>query len=206
MTVTIRIEESTREKLNNLASQLNMTHSVIIDYLIDKAIRYEMFQDGWEKALAQSEYQSLLDEDDRELRKRLEIEKAKRILSVKQKAFEKYLDVLEPVERRQFLEAILGSMKDGDFLDKLSNYQLFVVDGAKKLCEPDEMGRPKLIGINPELIIVCDKGYHVVGGWCQCSLWRSCPMRGPEYEKYLALHGTPTQQRKYIESQSRVTR
>lgn len=180
-----------------------MTVDVFLAFLLDQNDKYNFADSTWlDKAVAQR-YSDISDNQDADMRKRLEIDRHRVVLKVKADALQLYIKDLKGDERKIFLEKLLGgNPQDPDFLDQMSSYQMYVIDGVKRLVEPDINGRPKFKG-DPRDLIVCDKGYHVRGSWCQCVLWKTCPIRSAEYEQYLIENGTEAERNKYLAERNR---
>lgn len=181
-----------------------MYKNAIVSFLLDLNDKHDFFDADWQRRLALDAYYTILEENDIELKKKVELEKQKTIIKLKAEAFRKYIDFLQGEEKRQFLEVILGKNASANFLEDLSNYQLYVIDGQSRFLEPGPEGTPKINKVDPSKIVTCDRGFHVLGGWCNCNIWTTCPIRKPEYEEWLGLHGTESEKRKYIDSQSKV--
>lgn len=200
--VTTRILESDRTKLNDLSSRYSMKASVILGHLIDLGIKHKMLESGWESNLAEQELQEILADMDIEFRKKVELKKVTAQINAKMMVFKEWMKILPPNEKKQFLENVLGDTKTGDFLEKLTNYQMFIVDGEKKLYPVDESGYPLIPFVQLVNILKCARGFHIVNNRCNCRYWESCEYGKAAFESWLAEHGTPHEQQRYLEETS----
>lgn len=200
--VTTRIYEKDRDSLNSLAARYNMKASVILGHIIDLAVSHNMLDDGWETKLAESEFEELLKDADLDFRKKVELKKAQAQINAKMMVFKEWLGILEPKEKRQFLENVLGDTKSGDFLEKLTNYQMFLVDGYKRLYPVSEDGYPKIPYVSAAEIVVCTRGFHIVNNRCDCRYWNSCEFGAAAFEDWLGKHGTLAEQKRYLEEKN----
>lgn len=202
--VSTRIYENDREQLNLMSNKYGMKASLILGHLIKKAVEYNILEEGWEAKLAESQLHDFLLEADLEYKKQFERDKHRAILKAKQTAFQELIKVMPVDERKSFLEQILGDpTNNGDFLDNLSSYQMFTIDGVRRLLAPDGEGGPIVPGIHPDNIIECERGFHIVKGFCKCQLWKICQIRKEEYEHYLATSGSREQQNRYLDRHDR---
>lgn len=204
--VTTRIQENHRDKLNDLSSKYGMKASVILGYLVDLALEYKMLDSGWEKTLAERELQDILADMDIEFRKKVELKKVTAQINAKMMVFKEWMRILPPNEKKQFLENVLGDIKGEDYLDRLTNYQMFIVDGEKRLYPMGDMGLPIIAFTPPEAIIKCMRGFHIENNKCECRYWNSCEYGKAAYENWLAVHGTHAEQRRYLEESSKLGR
>lgn len=197
--VTTRITESDRDKLNNLSSKYGMKASVILGYIIDQAIKYNTLEAGWEGKLAEDKLADYLKDADLEFRKKVELLNIKAQISAKTMVFKNWMDILPPSEKRQFLENVMGARKGEDFLEQLANYQMYLIDGLKKLYPPEQDGYPSIPWISKVDIIKCLRGFHIANNRCDCRYWDSCEHGKAQYENWLAAHGSQQEQRRYLE-------
>lgn len=203
MSTSIKVKTETRDRINLVAQRLNMTVDVILGFLLDQNDKYNFVDSTWLDRAVAERYSNILDSQDSEMRKKLEIDRHRTILKIKSDALKMYVLTLQGVERKSFLEKLLGNPNDANFLEKMSSYQLFVIDGIKRFVEPDINGRPTFKG-DPLDLVVCEKGYHARGAWCECPLWRGCPIRSSEYETYLINQGTEAERNRYLQDKTRT--
>lgn len=203
MTVPIRIAEDTRDKINSICEKTGRTQAIIVGYFVDLNETYDLLDPDWKTRIAQDEFKDLFDNHVEAERRALDLQTHRAMLKTKTDLLKEYVKTLPVEERRTFLETVLGDMKDQNFLDNVVNYQLFIIDGKRRACQPGPDGKPVLKGIDPSLIIPCEKGYHILEAWCECDSWRSCPMRSKEYEQWLIEHGSESDRNRYLEDQSR---
>lgn len=204
--VTTRILESDREKLNNLSAKYTLKSSVILGFLIDNGIKYGMLEQGWQEKLAEDQLQETLADLDIEFRKKVELKKVDAQIKAKMMVFKEWLGVLDTTQKKQFLENVLGDTNSGDFLEKLTNYQMFIVDGLKRLYPMDDRGRPMIAFVQPDDLIPCMRGFHIQGNRCDCRYWESCEFGKQSYEDWLAVNGSPLEQQRYLEESERAAR
>lgn len=195
---TIRVTDEDRDEINRLCSLHGMSQEVIIGRLVGENKKYNLFENGWKRKLAESEFEKLLEDTDLEFRKKLELDKHRAILKAKMMVFQEYIKTLPASEKKQFLENVLGDVNSGNFLENLSSYQMFFIDGEKKLFMPDSEGYPVIPGIKRDRLIQCERGFHIENSRCTCSLWRECPHGSTKYEDWLGKYGTQAQQDSYL--------
>lgn len=205
-TVTIRVNIDTRDKINEHAEKTNMSQPIIVGYLVDLLDQHDLFDPDWRNIIAQEAFSEVLDKQYEDERRQLSLATHKQMLKTKADLLKEYVRALDREERKTFLESVLGDLKSENFLDEIVNYQLFMIDGKKRACQPDKEGKPVITGVDSSLISVCERGFHVMGAWCDCDIWRRCPMRSKEYEAWLVEHGSEADRNRYIEDQSRVRR
>lgn len=203
MSVPIRIAPDTRDKLNKLCERTGKTQPIIVGLLVDLTDKIDFFDPEWRTNIAQEEFKDIFDRQYENERRALDLQTHRAMLKTKTDLLKEYVRALPREDRVAFLESVLGDMKDQNFLDNVVNYQLYLVDGKRRACQPGPDGKPVLTGINPSLIIPCAKGYHILGQFCECDSWRSCPVRSKEYEEWLIEHGSESDRRRYLEDQSR---
>jgi len=196
---TIRVSEETREEINRLCSFHNMAVDVVLGKLLNENQKHNFFEAGWSKALAEKEFQKLLQDVDIEFRKKIELDKHRAILKAKMIVFQEYIKTLPSAEKKNFLENVLGDVNSGNFLESLSTYQMFIIDGEKKLFMPDSEGFPTIPGINRDRLIKCERGFHIKNTRCTCEFWRECPVGATAYEDWLGKFGTDAQRKSYLE-------
>lgn len=186
MSKPVKVSEETHEYLTALSQSTKMNMGVIIDYLVDVQQEHNLLDPDWLETLLEDRMSDFIAKKDIDLQKKIEFERAKVVNRAKFEAFKQYLNVLEPETKKAFLENILGDVESEGFLDSISNYQMFNIDGLNKLCQLDETGLPIVPGVNMAQIIACDNGYHTIGGFCKCNKWRTCKIRSQEYLTYLS--------------------
>jgi hypothetical protein len=186
MSKPVKVPKDTHETLTNLAQSTKMTMGDIIGYLVDLCEKWDMLDPDWLEGMIQEKLDDFLSKHDIEFSKKLQLERTRTVNKAKLTAFNKYLDVLPPEARKEYLENILGSTGEENFLENLSNYTMFTIDGVRKFLEADPDGKPIVAGANMNNIVPCDNGYHFIGNFCKCGKWRNCRFRSKEYQNYLA--------------------
>jgi len=205
---TVKVESDTRDKLRELSEKLNMAQGVIVGYLIDLNEKYDFFQENWLDKITEEKYSETLDRRYDEERRALNIATHKTVLSTKKSLVIEYVRALTREEKKAFLESVLTGISDPkqNFLDTVVNYQLFMVDGKMRGCQPDPTGKPIIPGIDSQNIVACQRGYHVLGQFCECTIWRECPLRSKEYEEWLMEHGSETERNRYLDQKGIIRR
>jgi hypothetical protein len=201
----VKLDDSDHANLVTLAQTYKMNMNVIVGYLIDMCSKYDLLDPDWIEPILEERIKDFLSSHDADLAKKLQIERTRTINSAKLTAFKKYIDVLEPEARKDFLENILGNVNDESFLDNISNYAMFTIDGTPRLY-PIHEGKPVIAGVT---LVACMTGYHIAGNYCKnCRKWRDCEFRKEEYQSYLSRIGSDTtpENRRIVESQSTINR
>jgi hypothetical protein len=206
MSVNIRIAPDVRDKINSVCEVRNETQSIVVGYLVDLNEQYDFFDPEWRERIAQDEFKDIFDKQFEEERRALDKQTHRAMLKLKTDLLKEYVRALGREERRAFLESVLGDLESANFLDEVVNYQLFIVDGKRRACQPDSEGKPVIKGIDSSLIAPCEKGFHILGQFCDCDLWRDCPLRLKEYQEWLVEHGSESDRRKFLDDQSRRER
>lgn len=199
MSTTIRLSAETRDKVNQLTSKTNMSTDIVISFLIDLNERYNFFEDNWIAKLLETEIQEYLKDADIEFRKKIELQKNQAIIKAQMMIFKEWIDILEKPEKKLFLENVMGANKGTDFLEKLANYQMFVIDGQKKLYPPDQDGYPEIPFIPKGELLRCRRGFHIRNNRCDCRLWTECDWGAKQFEEWLSVHGTEQERKRYLE-------
>lgn len=199
----IKVNDKVHEILSEVSEQTNITLGDIVGYLTDLLVKYNLMDPDWLEPIIEESVKEYLTKHDLDLAKKLELERSKTINKAKLEAFKQYLNVLEPEIKKGFLENILGNVNDESFLDSISNYQMFMIDGVRKLFQVDTDGKPIIPGLNKEQLVTCMIGYHFIGNFCKCNKWRDCKIRNDEYTLYLAKTDPNMRKektRRYVES------
>jgi hypothetical protein len=196
---SIRVSKETQERLKLLSKRKNMSYEIILSYMLDQMEKVNFFDEDWMDQVAEERLQHILSDADIEFRKSIEKDKHKAILKAKQRVFDEYLKILPTSEKRPFLENILGDINSGNLLENMSNYEMVIIDGYKRLCLFDKNGFPRLAGTPPAMLEECSRGFHTKNQVCNCYLWNECPSGKPQYENWLGQYGTEAQQLAYLE-------
>jgi len=198
--VSLKVRQDTRDRINALTAF--GSQDVIVNYLLDQNDKHNLFNPGWARKLAEDQLQEILSDMDIEFRKKVELENHKARLKTVTQVFQAYLKVLPLDEKRSWLENIFGDTKSGNFLENMTSYQMFLIDGQKRLLLSGDDGYPKIHGIPRDRLIQCDRGFHIINSRCDCRYWRECPFGSIQYEDWLGKHGSPFQQKRYLEDQT----
>lgn len=182
----ISVTQDLQERLTVLAQIHKIPVPELIAYFMDLNDVHNFLEADWIEKLTEDALRLELQKKDPEFAKKIELERAKTINKAKFEAFRQYIAVLDPENRKIFLENVLGNVNDETFIESISNFQIYNVDGTNRLYQVDEDGKPKIPGTNPENIVSCLMGYHIQGGFCKCNKWRDCGLRSQEYLTYLS--------------------
>lgn len=194
---TLRVRGETKERVNALTQY--GTQDTIIQYLLDQNDKVNLFNPGWARKVAEEQLQEILSDMDIEFRKKVELENHRARLKSVQRVFDEYLKILPREEKKDWLENILGDTKSGNFLENMTNYQMFLIDGQKRLLMPVDDGFPKIPGVSRDRIISCERGFHIQSNRCDCRYWKECPLGEPEFLNWLGKYGSEFQRKKYLE-------
>lgn len=203
MTVNIRVELDTREKINTFCQSAQMSQGVMVGYLVDLNEKHDFFDKGWRDKIAEEAFRETLDKRYEEERQRLTLQTHRQMLKTKGDLLKLYVLSMPKDERKIFLERVLGDLKSDNLLDVVVNYQLFMVDGERRACQPGPEGKPVITGVDPSRIVSCERGFHILEAWCKCDVWRRCPLRLKEYETWLVEHGSESERNRYLEDRNR---
>ena len=176
------IDERTHETLSSLSQSSKLRSGEVVAYLSRLAVEHDLLEPDWKDKIAEDRVSEQKRKLDYQQDRKVELEKMKTRLKVKHSLLMKYVDTLEPNERKNFIESMMIDIKSADFIDRLGEMEIVAINGKRRLVRMSE-GKP-LIGIDPEKILVCDRGYHVLNAFCQCGMWRSCKLRRDEYVDY----------------------
>lgn len=200
----VRISTEDKEILTDLCERYNMHQGVVIGYLLEQAIKFEMFDPQWIDHLTKVAFHDLLLEADVDYRRGFEIAKYKATLNLRATLIKEMIKAMPIDERVAYLKESLGDPKNGvDLLENMSMHQMYTVNGEKRMCPPGQDGRPRLVGVPPSQLVTCPRGWHLKHDPCLgCNMARTCEIVFDEQVDWLALHGTTEEQEKFI-AQSR---
>lgn len=196
---TVKLEKDTHEKLIDLSQKSSMAMSVILGYLVDLCIKYDMLEPDWESGLREQLSIGLKQNvsDDR-LERALTIERSKAVTKAKLIAWTKYIDCLQVEDRKKYLEQLLGSgglVPTGqDFIDTLSQWSLVKVNNEARMVRTNPDGTLQLSSELQQ----CQTGYHVPNAFCKGNCWQTCDLKARERRQTRLM---PTDKdRQYLES------
>lgn len=180
----LKIDVETHETLTFLSQASKLSMKDIVAFFVKLGSKYHMLEPDWKDRLAEdllSEYKKKL-----EIRfsQTFEKEKMKWKLKAKHGLLMKYVDTLDPDERKTFIEGLMVDINNPDFLDKIAEMEMVLIDGKRRLVRLEE-GLP-MIGVEPENLLMCEVGWHIKGRFCECKRWRECNLRSEEYLDYKA--------------------
>lgn len=202
--LTVKLLPEDKEILVDLASRTGMNQNVIVGYLLEQAIKYEMFDPQWIDKLTEVSFHDLLMEADLDYRKGFEIAKYKATLGLRASLVKELIKAMPPDERVDYLKNTLGDPKSGvDLLEDMAQHQMYTVNGEKKMYPPGQDGRPRITGIAPSQFIQCPRGFHLLNDPCLgCDIHKTCEIVFDERVDWLALHGTTKEQEGFIAKSS----
>jgi len=183
---TIRVPEDTKANLEDLASKSGMSQGVIVAYLVDQCIKWNMLDpevpDWIDNVRAQIRAEiEATDRGDERVKTAVTIAEHRAILGAKTAIFRKHLDDMPIDQRREYTARMLGVKADPSdpmkYLEAVSSLQYFKINGVRAFHTVGADGRPLIPGVEPASIVTCAAGLHVRGAYCQCSLWRTCKFR-----------------------------
>jgi len=200
LNLTVKLLPEDKEILVDLASRTGMNQNVIVGYLLEQAIKYEMFDADWIDKLTKVAFHDLLLEADLDYRKGFEIAKYKATLGLRSSLVKELIKAMPAEERVTYLKETLGNPQKGvNLLDDMASHQIFTVNGEKKMIAPGQDGRPQITGIPPSQILQCPRGWHIEHNPCiGCNVNRTCPIVFNERTDWLALHGTHEEREEHI--------
>lgn len=198
--VSLKVRQETKDRINALTQY--GSQDTIVNYLLDQNDKHNLFNPGWARKIAEEQLQDILSDMDLDFRKKVEFANHKARLKAVDRVFMEYIKILEPKEKKDWLENILGNTKSQNFLENMTSYQMFIIDGQKRLLLPDEDGFPRIPGIKKDRIQTCERGYHIRDSKCDCRFWKECPTGENQYVDWLGKYGTEFQKRQYLESQN----
>lgn len=202
---TVRISNEDKDVLNRLCEKTNMAQGVVLGYLLECAIKFDMFDQNWIRKLTDADFLDRMQEHDIEYRKKVELEKFKTILNTKQKLIQEYLKIMPNAEKKAYIESALALGDGENLLDNLTSYQMFVINGEKKMLPPDGTGAPRIPGVAPSQLKQCPQGWHTVHDNClSCRVRRGCELRREERINWVAVHGTKEEQERLIDGRDEV--
>jgi len=180
----LQVGEDVHQKLIELSKKYSIKMVTIVSYLIDECDKYNMLEPDWEDQLLKVRMDEFKKKFEADLSKDLEKERVRSINRITHTLLTQYLKVLEPEQRKETIENMLGDLKHGTLLESLVDMELTTIDGKKRLVKMSE-GKP-ILGVNPDKIIACNVGFHIKEMFCKCSRWRDCEIRSEEYIAYKA--------------------
>lgn len=199
---TIKIKKEDKDKIDLLHKQLQMDRGVVIGYLADQAVKYQMFESDWVDKLIEERFSEMLKEADISYRRTFEIDKHRSVLRIREKMIEARLKTLPDSDRMAFVDSLLGDpAQAGDIIDRISATQIYRVNGENRSLTPDADGKPRIVGIPPSQIVKCKRGFHTHLSDCLACVDRlTCETRKGIIVDWLAIHGTSQQQETFITS------
>lgn len=180
---TIRVDAEVKEKIDKIAKTKHLKVKEIVRYLVDLTDIVDFFDVNWKDALIQDRLEEYKAKIQADFDERMEAKKLDYRLKVKRDLLLRYIDTMDPEDRREFIEERMGEINDPTFIDQLGNMDVVVLDGKRKLVRFVD-GTPIFAGIDSNKIIPCDVGYHVKDNFCQCKRWRECKVRSEEYTDF----------------------
>lgn len=203
----VRLSEDDLLILRDLCEKRNMTQGVLLGYLLEQAVRYDMFDAQWIEKLTAVSFHDLLLEADLDYRKGFEVAKYKSTLNLTSYLIKELIKSMPGDEKIDYLKRTLGDPESGvDLLEYMAQHQMYSVNAEKKMYPPGQDGRPRIRDMAPSQIIECPRGWHLKHNPClACTLAKTCKIVFDERVEWLAEHGTTEERDKFI-SQSSVRR
>lgn len=202
-TKTLRVHDSTKIYLSRISKAKKIKIVDAVDYLVGLAETYDLFEADWKDRLVEDQVADFKKKMDEKKDARLESEKIKTSLKIKRDLLLKYIDRLDKKDGLEFIESVMGEIKDPNFLDSLADMDVVIVDGKRRLIKMKD-GAPVFPNIDPDKIVTCGVGYHVIDAFCSCPKWRDCDIRKEEYTKFLVrTRRVPPSQRPPSQRRSR---
>lgn len=202
---TVRISEDDKMILTDLCEKLNMKQGVVLGYLLEQAVRYDMFDTQWIDRLTEVSFHDLLLEADLDYRKGFEIAKYKATLGLRSHLIKELIKSMPTSEKIEYLKTTLGDPESGvDLLEDMAQHQMYTVNAEKKMYPPGQDGRPRITNIAPSQLVECPRGWHLKHNPClACTLAKTCNIVFDERVEWLALHGTSKEQEEFIAGSNR---
>lgn len=196
----VRITEDDKRILQDLCERLNMKQGVVIGYLLEQAVRYDMFDAQWIDKLTEVSFHDLLLEADLDYRKGFEVAKYKATLGLRSYLVKELIKGMPVDEKMEYLKTTLGDPQNGvDLLENMAQHQMYTVNAEKRMYPPGQDGRPRITDIAPSQLIQCPRGWHIKHNPClACTLAKTCEFVFDEKVEWLALHGTKEEQDTFI--------
>jgi len=195
-TTHIKVKRITHETLKKIAQKHKIPIMEVVEYLVSLNEEYNFLNPEWKQYLLQSAMEEFKQKLEQEFEKRYERDKFNWKMKFKYLMVKEYINVLDEKERRNFIEEKLMDLSREDFLERITEMEIIVVNGRTRLVKLKN-GIPQ-IGIKPEHLIRCEKGWHVKGKYCRCPIWSKCPIRVEEY-----LTAKERRRKKYYEERAR---
>lgn len=177
----------------------------IFDYLVLTMKRYDLLSEGWEAKLTGERMKEYKEKIETQFTATMTKEGIQHRNRVQRDVIKAYLDVLDPAERKTFIESKLGNLSDPDFIDQLLNTQFLRLDGKKYPVKYDSEGKPIFKGLGRE-VVPCELGYHTVNGFCECDHWGECDLRMKERQDFRWKTSPEAQQARRMEAIERDRR
>lgn len=197
---TVRITDDDKMILDDLCEKLGMKKGVVLGYLLEQAVRYDMFDANWIDELTKVTFHELLLEADLDYRKGFEVAKYKATLNLTAYMIKELVKGMPFDEKMAYLKTTLGDPTNGlDLLERMAQHQMYTVNAEKRMYPPGQDGRPKIGDLAPSQLIKCPRGWHTKHNPClACTLAKTCELVFDEMVEWLALHGTKEEQDAFL--------
>lgn len=172
-----KLKPEYHELIESLSERLNFTQAEIIEKAIDNFVKYEMWNEGWEKRLADNfvdriEVVKEAKKDVKAESSKFEIEKLKfeklasHYSQLKVWAIREYANQLEGEEKKAFLKDFINLS-----LEEILEREIVLINGKPKLVKV-ENGKPVIPNVE---LIKCYEGWYIKNSdYCNCRRWRDC--------------------------------
>jgi hypothetical protein len=197
---TVKLPQEEKDKIDLLSKQTNLNQGALIGYMADMFIKYNMLDGDWVEKLLESRFSELVKTHDFQMRKEVELIKLKSVTRIREKFIDQRLKSMDKEDRMRFIDQVLGDPeRAGDVIDRITSQQVFVVNGQNRMCEPQQDGLPRLVGIPPSQIVRCPRGFHTALDDCRaCPDRLTCEVRKQLIIDWIAVNGTTREQEEFI--------
>ena len=127
-TVMVRIRVEDKEILDDISEKKGMKIPVILSYLMEQAIKYSMFDEGWLEELTKVSLHQILLETDLDYKKGFEVAKYKAILKTQQMLIKEFITSMPSSERNSYIKNVLGDPNKDNLLEVLTTQQIYSVN------------------------------------------------------------------------------
>jgi hypothetical protein len=185
----VRVSKTVKESLITICEEKHIRIEDLVNVLLGIYQQYDIFNENWYNELKDKLTVEITKQvTDEKLNNAIALQRNGYVLKAKSYAFNEYIKVMPPEERRTFLENLLkiDAAKKGDFLDNISQYGLVTINGVKTMMLINDSGDPVMK--TDRDVISCEMGLHSVGSFCKCRNYAFCKIKKEE-ETVLRLYG-----------------
>jgi hypothetical protein len=195
-----------------MAQVSNLNMGVLIGYALELIDTHNMLEPDWlDEAIAQGVKEVLKDAPQKaDIKHSQDMQKigTRTVLGLRSWAIKEIAQQLEGQDKTDYLLKLIGGdPTDPHFIDDMTNYQAYNINGSRRMLKNGPDAKPEIPGVHPSNIVACETGYHIKGRKCDgCNQWRECPIRKEEYLEYLMRTDPNMRQektRRYVENYQR---